>query len=55
MTHSILIIAVSALTTMAIRFFPFLVFGKRKVPEILYSIWDGCCPVPLWQHWWYIV
>ena len=35
MTHSILIIAVSALTTMAIRFFPFLVFGKRKVPEIV--------------------
>ena len=39
MTHSILIIAVSALTTMAMRFFPFLVyllvFGKRKVPEIV--------------------
>ena len=35
MTHSILIIAVSALTTVAIRFFPFLVFGKRKVPEIV--------------------
>ena len=35
MTHSILIIAVSALTTMAIRFFPFLAFGKRKVPEIV--------------------
>lgn len=35
MTHSILIISVSALTTIAIRFFPFLVFGKRKVPEIV--------------------
>ena len=36
MTHSALIIAVSALTTMGIRFFPFLVFGKkRKVPELV--------------------
>ena len=35
-THSALIIAVSALTTMGIRFFPFLVFGKkRKVPELV--------------------
>ncbi len=54
MTHSILIIAVSALTTMAIRFFPFLVFGKRKVPEIVQYL-GRVLPVPLWQHWWYIV
>lgn len=34
--HSILIIAVCALTTMGIRFFPFLVFGKnRKVPDLV--------------------
>lgn len=33
-THAILIIAVAALVTMAIRFLPFLIFGaKRKTPD----------------------
>lgn len=34
--HSVLIVAVAALVTMATRFAPFLLFGeKRKTPEIV--------------------
>lgn len=34
--HSVLIIAVAALVTAALRFLPFLVFGeKRKTPELI--------------------
>lgn len=36
MTHSILIVAISALVTIILRFIPFLIFnGKRKTPEII--------------------
>lgn len=34
--HSILIVAVAALVTMATRFLPFLIFGKgRETPELI--------------------
>lgn len=36
MVHSILIVAVTALTTVFTRAFPFLIFGgKRKVPDVV--------------------
>lgn len=36
MVHSILIVAVAALTTVFTRAFPFLIFGgKRKVPDVV--------------------
>ena len=34
--HSILIVAVVAIVTIALRFFPFFIFGgKRKIPKII--------------------
>ena len=36
MTHSILVIAVTALVTLVLRFLPFLVFGgKRETPAYI--------------------
>ena len=35
-THSILIVVVAAVVTMALRFLPFLIFsGKKKTPKII--------------------
>lgn len=33
--HSVLLIAVCALITAALRFIPFLIFGKRKTPAFI--------------------
>lgn len=34
--HSVLIVAVVAIVTIALRFLPFLIFGeKRKIPEVI--------------------
>ncbi|MBQ8836139.1 MAG: AzlD domain-containing protein [Clostridia bacterium] len=35
MTHSVLLIAVISLVTMAIRFLPFLIFGNRETPKFI--------------------
>lgn len=35
MTHSVLLIAVISLVTIAIRFLPFLVFGSRETPKFI--------------------
>ena len=36
MTHSVLIVAVTALVTVAVRFLPFLIFGKgRPTPPFI--------------------
>lgn len=34
--HSVLVVAVVAIVTIALRFLPFLIFGeKRKIPEVI--------------------
>ena len=35
MSHAVLIVAVTALVTIAVRFLPFAVFGKRPLPRVV--------------------
>lgn len=44
MSHAVLIVAVTALVTIAVRFLPFAVFGKRPLPRVV--VYLGCVLPP---------
>ena len=47
--NAILIVAVTALVTIAVRFLPFAVFGKRPLPRAV--VYLGRVLPPAWAWW----
>ena len=50
--NAILIVAVTALVTIAVRFLPFAVYCLKGVDFTAWPFWAACCRRPSWRRWW---